>query len=109
MPADEGLIERIRGVLGDRDDVVEKRMFGGVAFMVHGHMACGPMDSTLMVWLDNEGVAAALGEPHTREMGFTGQVIKSMLHVDPPGIAEDEDLAAWVGRAVAFAESLPPK
>lgn len=84
-------------------------MFGGLAFLIGGNMACGVVGDTLMVRLGNEGAAAALAEPHTRPMDFTGRPMKSMVYVDPPGIAGQEDLYRWVDRAAAFAQSLPPK
>jgi hypothetical protein len=62
-----------------------------------------------MLRLGNEGAAAALREPHTRPMDFTGKPLKSMVYVDPEGIASPEDLNRWVNRAADFAAALPPK
>lgn len=84
-------------------------MFGGVAFMVRGHMACGTVRGSLMVRLGEEGVAAALKEPHVEPMDFTGKALKSMAFVRPPGIRTKRALKTWVNRAAEFALTLPKK
>lgn len=110
MSADEGTLLRIRDLLAGRNDVAEKRMFGGVCFMVNTHMACGiGGDEDLMVRLGNAGAAAAASEPHARLCDFTGRVMKTMVQVTPEGYAEDADLARWIERAVDFAVGQPPK
>jgi hypothetical protein len=101
--------QRVRDVLGDRADVVEKKMFGGLCFMVRGHMAVGLTASDLMVRVGPESWTAALEDEHAREMDFTGKSLKGFVFVDPAGWATKKDLANWVARGVAFAESLPPK
>jgi len=106
---DEGLAHRVREILDDRPGTVEKRMFGGLCFLVKGHMACGIVGSELMVRVGADGHAAALEAPHAREMDFTGRPLTGMVYVAEEGIAEDEELAGWVQRGVAHAESLPPK
>lgn len=112
MAYDEGLAQRIRETLTDRDDVVEKKMFGGLCFMVCGHMTCGVMSDKyddIMVRVGKDGFGDAIAQPHTREMDFTGRSMKGMVYVEPAGFESDADLAAWVARGVANAESLPPK
>ena len=109
MAYDETLAGRIRKALTPRPDVMERKMFGGLAFILRGNMCCGVVGDTLMLRLGNEGAASALGEPHTRPMDFTGKIMKSMLYVGPDGIAADEDLYRWVNRGADFAETLPPK
>jgi hypothetical protein len=84
-------------------------MFGGLAFMVGGHMACGVIKSDLMVRLGEEGAVRALGEPHVRPMDFTGKVSRTMVYVAPDAVADASALEAWVVRAVDFASTLPPK
>ncbi len=84
-------------------------MFGGLAFMCHGNMACGVIGSELMVRVGVNGWADALTRPHTREMDFTGRSMKGMVYVEPDGYASDEDLTAWIERGLAFARSLPAK
>lgn len=109
MAYDEALAERIRRALTPRPDMYEKKMFGGLAFMLRGNMCCGVVKDMLMLRLGNEGAAAALSEPHTRPMDFTGKPLKSMVYVDPPGIESDDKLYRWIKRAADFAETLPPK
>ena len=109
MAYDEVLAERVRELLADRTDVTERRMFGGLAFMVGGHMACGVSGGDLMVRVGKEGYADALGRAHAREMDFTGRSSNTMVYVDADGTADDGALRAWVERAVAFVGTLPPK
>ena len=84
-------------------------MFGGLAFLVAGHMACGIVGNDLMLRLGVDGADAALDEPHTRPMDITGKPMKSMVYVAPPGTEADAKLLAWVERATAHARTLPPK
>lgn len=109
MAFDERLAARIRTVLRGRSDVVEKFMFGGVAFMVRGHMTCGVVGSTLMVRVDPEHAGAFLKEPAARPMDFTGRPMRGFLFVDAHGLATTASLRKWVGRAVAHAQSRPRK
>ncbi len=109
MAFDEGLAERIRGVLGPDESVVEKKMFGGLAFMVSGHMAVGINGSDLMARVGADRYDDALAQPHAREMDFTGRSMKGFVFVGPDGTAEDGDLTRWVGWCVEHARSLPPK
>ena len=109
MAYDEALADRVRALLHGDERVTERKMFGGLAFLVRGHMVAGILDEELMLRLGKPGAAEALTEPHTRPMDFTGKVLSTMLFVEPAGIAAPADLEAWVRRALAFAESLPPK
>ena len=109
MAYDEKLAARIRRVLEDRSDVAEKHMFGGVAFMVRGHMACGIVGSSLMVRLDVAGAAALREEPHVRPMDYTGRPMRGFLFVDPPALATAASLRKWIARATAHAEVQPPR
>jgi hypothetical protein len=109
MAFDEALAARIRAALGGRRDVVEKQMFGGVAFMVRGHMSCGVVGSSLMVRVNPEQEAKFLLEPAVRPMDFTGRPMHGFLFVDPPGIASAASLRKWVGRVTAHAEAKPKK
>ncbi|MEK6721413.1 MAG: TfoX/Sxy family protein [Chloroflexota bacterium] len=109
MAYDEVLAERIRVILGPRDDVREQKMFGGIAFMVRGHMACGVIRDELMIRIAADEHDAALAEPHVRVMDFSHRTMLGFLYVGADGIGTDDGLGAWVGRAVAFAESKPPK
>jgi TfoX/Sxy family transcriptional regulator of competence genes len=109
MAYDENLAERIRAVLKDQPAVSERKMFGGLAFLVAGNMACGIVGEELMLRLGKDGADAALDEPHTRPMDFTGRPMKSMVYVAPAGFASEQQLRAWVDRGVVYARSLPPK
>jgi TfoX/Sxy family transcriptional regulator of competence genes len=109
MAYDEGLAQRIREYLSDATAVEEKRMFGGLCFMVSGHMCCGIVDDTLMARVGPDNYDASLAEPHVREMDFTGKPMKGMIYVTPTGIADDDELGRWVDTCVAFVRSLPPK
>src|SRR5215211_1105574 len=109
MAYDEALADRIRDALAGRDVVTERKMFGGLAFMVGGNMCCGVIGSEAMLRLGEDGADAALDEPHTRPMDFTGRPMKGMVYVATPGIEDDAAVRCWVERAVAFAGSLPPK
>lgn len=109
MSFDKGLAQRIRDVLLDQDGLVEKKMFGGLAFMVYGNMACGVVREDLMVRVGPDAYEGALGQPHARPMDFTGRPMRGMVYVDGTGLEEEDDLAAWVLRGVNFAMSLPAK
>lgn len=109
MASDEGVVQRLREALEDMPEVVEKRMFGGVAFMIYGHMSCGVVEDTLMLRVGPEQSMEALSRPHTRKMDFTGRPLKGFVYVDPPGFESDEDLEAWLQMSLNFVTSLPPK
>ena len=109
MAYDEGLAQRIRERLDDRGDIEERKMFGGLAFLIGGHMVVGVVKSELMVRVGPAAYAAALAEPDAREMDFTGRALRGMVYVSADGIASDERLAEWIARGVAFAASLPAK
>jgi TfoX/Sxy family transcriptional regulator of competence genes len=103
MAYDEGLAERIRSSLGGRDDVLEKKMFGGLTFMIAGRMACGVVHDDLMVRVGPDGHDAALTEPGARPMDFTGRPMRGMVYVAPAAVTTDTDLQRWVDRAVRVA------
>ncbi len=109
MAYDERLAERIREVLRGRGDVFEKKMFGGLAFMVRGNMCCGVVGDDLMVRVGPDGYEAALERPHARPMDFTGKPLKGFVYVAPEGIATRPTLETWVGLARDFVETLPAK
>ena len=109
MAYDETLAARVRGVLSDQFGVVEKKMFGGVAFMLRGNMCVGIVKDDLLVRVGKENHAAALALPHARVMDFTGKPMQGFIYVTPEGIATEDDLRAWVGRGIAFAGTLPAK
>jgi TfoX/Sxy family transcriptional regulator of competence genes len=109
MSYDEQLAERVRGILDGPLEFREQKMFGGLAFMAHGHMFCGIVADQLMVRLGAEGAERALAEPHIRPMDFTGKPMRTMVYVAPKGTRTNTDLERWVGRSLCYIETLPPK
>lgn len=109
MAFDEALAERIRAVLADHQEMTERKMFGGAAFMLGDRMAVGIVGDQLMVRVGPGGYEAALAEPHTRPMDFTGRPSRGMVYVAPAGVAADADLARWVEAGAAYATSQPRK
>lgn len=109
MAYDEGLAERLREVFSNQRNVTEKKMFGGIAFMVNGNMCCGVVNDMLMARVGPVQYEAALNKPHARKMDFTGKPLKGFVYVAPEGIESDEDLAGWVKRSLDFVTSLPAK
>lgn len=109
MAYDEELAARAREALAERVDLDERRMFGGLALMAGGHMCCGVIGDDLVVRLGEEGADAALDEPHTRPMDFTGRPMRGYVYVAPPATRTVDDVRPWVERALAFVGTLPPR
>ena len=105
MAYDEDLAERVRAVLPAGAAVTDRQMFGGLAFMLGGHMFCGVVKDTLMVRLGPAAAEQALGQPHVRPMDFTGRPMKGMVFVDPAGLHGDT-LRQWVDAAAGSARGL---
>jgi TfoX/Sxy family transcriptional regulator of competence genes len=108
MAFDEALAERVRLLLADSDELYERKMFGGIAFMVSGHMACGILGEELIVRLGPEAAAQALERPHVRPFDFTGRPSRTTVLVDPAAL-DGDGLAVWVEAAIRFVATLPPK
>ena len=108
MAYDEKLAPRVRALLADRADVGERKMFGGLTFMVAGHMCCGVNGAELLVRLDPDREDDALARPHTRPMDFTGRPMGGFVTVQAEGL-RGAQLKRWVQEAVTRAESLPPE
>lgn len=109
MAFDEGLAERIRESLHGRRGVTERKMFGGLAFLLKGHMFVGILGDTLMARVGPDSYAEALAQKHVREMDFTGKPMKGYVFVAPEGFESDAALEGWVSRCAKFVETLPPK
>ncbi len=109
MAYDEILADRVRALMAGRSGVREQKMFGGLAFMLNGNMACGIMGSDLIVRVGKENFDDAIALPHARVFDMTGRPMRSFVHVAQEGLATDEGLAEWAGRGITFAESLPHK
>ena len=103
------LAARIRPLMKSLPGYSEKKMFGGLAFMINGNMCVGPWKGSLIVRLDRADHEDTLSEPYVRPMDITGKVMKGWARVLPEGLNTDDDLEAWVARAVAFVETLPKK
>ena len=108
MAYDERLADRVRELLRERTDVTERRMFGGLTFMVAGHMCCGINRDELILRLGPEAEETALTAPHARSMDFTRRPMRGFVTIAPGGL-KGPSLGRWVAQAVAHAESLPPK
>lgn len=109
MAYDEELAGRIRDVLAGRERIEERKMFGGIAFMVGGHMAVGVVKDELMARVGADGEDEALAQPHARTMDFTGRPMTGFVFVAAEGVATEEAVRPWVERCLAFVETLPPK
>jgi TfoX/Sxy family transcriptional regulator of competence genes len=107
---DEDLANRIRELIAAEPDVTEKRMFGGLAFLVSGNMAVAASgQGGLMVRVEPGQTDKLLAKPHTRPMEMRGREMQGWLRVDDEGVRTKRQLEPWVRRGVAFARSLPPK
>ena len=102
MSYDEKLAARVRRMLAVRSDVVEKKMFGGLCFMVGGSMCCGLTKTDFMVRVGPTHYDEALAQPHARPMDFTGPPLKGMVYVAPEGLLTDAALEGWIRRGLAF-------
>lgn len=109
MPYDESVADRVRKVIRAVDGIEERRMFGGLAFLAGGHMFCGVLGNRLVLRLGDDAARDALARADTAPMDFTGRPLKSMVYVDPPGFAAEEELRRWIELALGFARGLPPK
>ena len=109
MAYDEQLADRVRDVLAARGEVSERKMFGGIAFMLGGNMACGVLHEDLIVRLDRDESEQAIQEDGVRPFDFTGKPMKGIVYVSPERISDDAALAEWVETGADYAASLPPK
>jgi len=105
----EQLADRTRAALVASRDLEERNMFGGLAFMVNGHMCCGIVGEELMVRVGPDLYASSLAQPHTREMDFTGKTLKGMVYVGSAGLGSERELGQWVQRSLAYVSTLPAK
>ena len=99
MAYDEKLAHRVRKVLATRKGITEKKMFGGLAFLLGGRMCCGVLNDNLVVRVGPERYAAALSQAHTRPMDFTGRPLTGFVYVGLRGVKTDAALAKWLREA----------
>lgn len=109
MAYDESLAERIRHTLARKKGIEEKKMFGGLCFLLHGNMLVGVWKNSFIARLGPEHGEEALLEPHVKKMDITGKPMKGWIMVEPEGVAEDAAVKEWVQRAVKFVGKLPAK
>jgi TfoX N-terminal domain len=109
VAVDETLAARVRERVNRVPDWSEKRMFGGIAFLIDGNMAVGVSGHDLMVRVGPAADAEALSRPGARPFDMTGRPMAGWVLVGPEGYAEESAFAAWVDEGVAFAVSLPRK
>lgn len=109
MAYDEGLAQRVREVLSERQDIGEKKMFGGLSFLLQGNMAVGVIGDDLIVRVGPHDYDEALSHEHARPFDMTGRAMSGWVVVGPDGIEDDGDLYDWVMRGVGFAGTLPGK
>jgi len=109
MAYSEALTDRLRAIIAAHDDVTERNMFGGLAFMLRGNMCCGVVGDDLMLRVGPQRYEDALARPGARPMDFTGRPMKGMVFVEAGAIDTDAKLRGWLEIAVAFAGELAPK
>ena len=107
MVYNEALAQRVRNELLGVAEVDEKKMFGGVTFMVRGQMCCGVLKDDLIVKVGAEGWDALIADPNVRPFDFSGRPMVGMLYVAPPGVASDEALRGWIQRGIDFVHANP--
>ncbi|TKB67716.1 MAG: TfoX/Sxy family protein [Nitrospira sp.] len=108
MAYDEKLSNRVRAILKDQSALVEKKMFGGLAYMSQGKMFAGILNSDLVVRVGPHANDNALKEPHTRPMDFTGRPMNGYIYVSPDGVKTPTQLRKWLMRGQKFVARLPP-
>ena len=108
MPYNERLAERIRAVLAKHAGITERKMFGGIAFMIDGKMCVGIVGDDLMVRTGAERYADALARPNARPMDFTGRVSRGMVYVSPAGVTRGPALERWIDMGLAAAAEATP-
>jgi TfoX/Sxy family transcriptional regulator of competence genes len=109
MAFSETLAQRIRDALARKKNVEEKKMFGGVGFLLNGNMLVGVWKNSLIVRLGPEEGEEALKEPHVKKFDITGKPMKNWVLVESEGVEDDEQLSGWIQRAVKFVGKLPAK
>lgn len=109
MAYDEKLADRMREKLMGLKKVEEKKMMGGLCFMVNGKMCCGIVKEDLMVRVVEDRHEEALSNPHGRPMDFTGKPLKNFVFVSPDGVKKDKDLTYWLEMGIEFVNTVPSK
>jgi TfoX/Sxy family transcriptional regulator of competence genes len=106
MAYDEKLADRVRRAVARRERITEKKMFGGLAFLLGGRMCCGVLNDELVVRVGPARYKEALAQPHARRMDFTGKPLTGFVFVAPSGFRSKQALYRWIDRGVEFASTL---
>jgi TfoX/Sxy family transcriptional regulator of competence genes len=109
MAYDEKLAARVRKLLGPRKNLVEKKMFGGLGFLLDGNICCGAWKEFLILRLGDDAARQVLGEAHARPFDITGRAMRGWAMVAPAGWQNAASLRRWIAWAVEFTSTLPPK
>ena len=109
MVYDEHLAQRVREFLNNQPGFTEKKMFGGIGFMIHGNMACGVIRDDLIVRVGSERYTDSLLKPHVELFDLTGKAMTGWVLVKEPGYRDDQDLTDWTQQGVNYALTLPAK
>ena len=109
MAYDEGVAQRVRELISDQPGYEEKKMFGGIGFLIHGNMACGVIRDDLIIRVGGEKYTDALLKPHVELFDITGREMTGCVIVKEPGYRTDQDLEDWTSQGVAYALTLPAK
>lgn len=109
MPFNEALAERVRSAMAAHEPSGERRMFGGISFLIGGNLACGVMNDDLLVRFDRASSDELMAQPHVRPFVMGGRSSKGWLLVGPAGVTEANDLERWIALGTAYAASLPAK
>ena len=110
MPYDEDLANRLRELLADEDGITEKKMFGGLAFLLHGHMSVSASGrGGVLARIDPAETEAMLKKAHVSRMEMGGRTMDGWLRVAPDGIKTKRQLEPWVKRSLGYVKTLPPK
>ena len=109
MPFDDSLAGGIRDVLAHKLDIKEKKMFGGLGFLLNGNMLVGVWKDSLIVRVGPDAYENALREPHVKDFDITGKPMKGWIMVEPDGVEKEDQLKNWIERAEKFVKTLPEK
>ena len=109
MAYDEDLADRIIAHLADQPTLMQKKMFGGISFMVQGNFCCGVVKNEICVRVGDDAYEDALAQPQVREMDFTGRPMSGWVFVGPDALEEDASLNGWIDKGLRYALALPAK
>lgn len=109
MPYNQDLAQRVSTILTNRTDIIEKKMFGGIGYMLHGNMACGIHKQDLVVRVGPRHYYETLSIPFAKPFDITGRPMKGWLMIEPEGCQDNKTLEHLINLGVTFALSLPPK